>query len=197
VFFCQFIVRIITSLSDWYNLLISSLLPCNVQIQAAGIADESLSIKANRSSREVTAIYKKEEAVMDVIIRLPSSYPLRAVDVECTRKLGVSENRLRKWMLSMVAFVRNQVTWHPCFPALFWNTIFYFSSSVFSHIFFLHNTLVWTFNLSCYPILFVTSLDLIRIHSFLISRWAYFKSVASNLHWMVGEKQPWRHQALA
>lgn len=78
------------------------------QIQAAGIADDTLSIKANRSSREVTAIYKKEEAGMDVVIRLPSCYPLRAVDVECTRKLGVSENRLRKWMLSMVAFVRNQ-----------------------------------------------------------------------------------------
>jgi hypothetical protein len=78
------------------------------QIQAAGIADDSLSIKANRSSREVTAIYKKEEAGMDVVIRLPSCYPLRAVDVECTRKLGVSENRLRKWMLSMAAFVRNQ-----------------------------------------------------------------------------------------
>lgn len=78
------------------------------QIQAAGIADESLSIKANRSLREVTAIYKKEEAGMDVVIRLPSCYPLRAVDVECTRKLGVTESRLRKWMLSMAAFVRNQ-----------------------------------------------------------------------------------------
>ncbi|KAH9309397.1 hypothetical protein KI387_037308 [Taxus chinensis] len=78
------------------------------KIQAAGITDESLSIKANRSAREVTAIYTKEEAVMDVVIRLPSCYPLRPVDMECTRKIGVSETSLRKWMLSMTSFVRNQ-----------------------------------------------------------------------------------------
>lgn len=78
------------------------------KIQAAGITDESLSIRANRSAREVTAIYTKEEAVMDVVIRLPSCYPLRPVDMECTRKIGVNETNLRKWMLSMTSFVRNQ-----------------------------------------------------------------------------------------
>ncbi|GLJ37723.1 hypothetical protein SUGI_0766400 [Cryptomeria japonica] len=78
------------------------------KIQAAGITDESLSIRANRSAREVTAIYTKEEAVMDVVIRLPLCYPLRPVDMECTRKIGVNETNLRKWMLSMTSFVRNQ-----------------------------------------------------------------------------------------
>ncbi|XP_020522309.1 E3 ubiquitin-protein ligase listerin isoform X2 [Amborella trichopoda] len=78
------------------------------QIKGVVVADENLSISVNKSNYEVTAIYKKEEAGMDLVIRLPSCYPLRPVDVDCTRILGISETRQRKWMLSMAAFVRNQ-----------------------------------------------------------------------------------------
>lgn len=46
---------------------------------------------------------------MDLIIRLPASYPLRPVDVDCMRSLGVSEVKQRKWLMSMMLFVRNQV----------------------------------------------------------------------------------------
>lgn len=80
-----------------------------LQVQASAVADEALSIRANRTLREVTAIYKKEEAGMDIVIRLPACYPLRVVEVECTRRLGISEALLRKWILSMAAFLRNQV----------------------------------------------------------------------------------------
>ncbi|KAG0592544.1 hypothetical protein KC19_1G261500 [Ceratodon purpureus] len=78
------------------------------QLQASVVADETLSIRANRTLREVTAVYKKEEACLDIVIRLPSCYPLRAVEVDCTRRLGISETLLRKWILSMAAFLRNQ-----------------------------------------------------------------------------------------
>jgi hypothetical protein len=78
------------------------------QLQASVIADETLSIRANRTLREATAVYKKEEACLDIVIRLPSCYPLRAVEVDCTRRLGISETLLRKWILSMASFLRNQ-----------------------------------------------------------------------------------------
>ncbi|KAJ7543989.1 hypothetical protein O6H91_09G060900 [Diphasiastrum complanatum] len=78
------------------------------KVQAVTVTDENLSIRANHSTREVTALYKKEEAGMDIVIKLPACYPLRAVEVECTRRMGISENRLRKWILSMAAFLRNQ-----------------------------------------------------------------------------------------
>lgn len=78
------------------------------QVHNSTIADDSLTIKANQSIGEVTVIYKKEEAGMDMVIRMPKCYPLRAVDIDCTRRLGISETRLRKWMLSMASFLRNQ-----------------------------------------------------------------------------------------
>ncbi len=110
-----------------------------LQVQASAVADEALSIRANRTLREVTAIYKKEEAGMDIVIRLPACYPLRVVEVECTRRLGISEALLRKWILSMAAFLRNQVCGFTgvCCTLLqnddvsgYWGEVFAFSASV-------------------------------------------------------------------
>ncbi|KAI5061228.1 hypothetical protein GOP47_0023733 [Adiantum capillus-veneris] len=78
------------------------------QVHNSTVADDSLSIKANQGLGEVIVVYKKEEAGMDMIIKMPKCYPLRAVDIECTKRLGISETRLRKWTLSMAAFLRNQ-----------------------------------------------------------------------------------------
>ncbi|XP_072959491.1 E3 ubiquitin-protein ligase listerin [Typha angustifolia] len=72
------------------------------------VADENFSVSVNRSAYEIVATYKKEETGMDLVIRLPSCYPLRPVDVECTRSLGISEVKQRKWLLSLTAFIRNQ-----------------------------------------------------------------------------------------
>ena len=68
------------------------------------------------SSQNVIATYEKEESGMDLVIRLPSCYPLCPMYVDCTRSLGISEVKQRKWLLSMIAFVRNQVI---LFPTIF------------------------------------------------------------------------------
>lgn len=78
------------------------------QIKKANIADENFSLTVSKSANEVVATYTKDETKMDLIIRLPASYPLRPVDVECMRSLGISEVKQRKWLMSMMLFVRNQ-----------------------------------------------------------------------------------------
>ncbi|MQL94710.1 hypothetical protein Taro_027371, partial [Colocasia esculenta] len=78
------------------------------QIKGAAFADDNFSVTVNKSALEIIATYKKEETGMDLVIRLPSCYPLRPVDVDCTRSLGVSEVKQRKWLLSLTAFVCNQ-----------------------------------------------------------------------------------------
>lgn len=87
-----------------------------LQIRDAVVVDENFSVSVSKSAYEVIATYEKEESGMDLVIRLPSCYPLRPVDVDCTRSLGISEVKQRKWLLSMIAFVRNQVI---LFPTLF------------------------------------------------------------------------------
>ncbi|KAK8960828.1 E3 ubiquitin-protein ligase listerin [Platanthera guangdongensis] len=78
------------------------------QVKETVVSDENFSLTVNKSAYEIVATYKKEETGMDLVIRLPSCYPLRPVDVECTRSLGISDVKQRKWLLSLTAFVRNQ-----------------------------------------------------------------------------------------
>ncbi|XP_065847176.1 E3 ubiquitin-protein ligase listerin [Euphorbia lathyris] len=78
------------------------------QIKTANFADENFSVSVSKSANEVVATYTKDETGMDLVIRLPASYPLRPVDVDCMRSLGISEVKQRKWLMSMMLFVRNQ-----------------------------------------------------------------------------------------
>jgi hypothetical protein len=80
-----------------------------MQIKKAKFADENFSVSVSKSANEVVATYTKDETGMDLVILLPASYPLRPVDVDCTRSLGISEVKQRKWLMSMMSFVRNQV----------------------------------------------------------------------------------------
>jgi hypothetical protein len=80
-----------------------------LQVKESVYGDENFSVSVNRSAFEIVATYKKEETGIDLVIRLPSCYPLRHVDVECTRSLGISEVKCRKWLLSLTSFVRSQV----------------------------------------------------------------------------------------
>ncbi|KAJ1274115.1 hypothetical protein BS78_05G038000 [Paspalum vaginatum] len=78
------------------------------QVKETVYGDENFSVSVNRSAYEIVATYKKEETGIDLVIRLPNCYPLRHVDVECTRSLGISEVKCRKWLLSLTSFVRNE-----------------------------------------------------------------------------------------
>lgn len=78
------------------------------QINKANYSDENFSVVVNKSANEVVATYKKDETGMDLVIRLPESYPLKLVIVNCTRSLGISEAKQRKWEMSMMSFVQNQ-----------------------------------------------------------------------------------------
>lgn len=78
------------------------------QIKKASFGDDNFSVTVSKSASEVVATYTKDETGMDLVIRLPASYPLRPVDVDCTKSLGISEVKQRKWLMSMMSFLRNQ-----------------------------------------------------------------------------------------
>jgi E3 ubiquitin-protein ligase listerin len=70
---------------------------------------EKFSVRANSASREVVASMEVEDGHMiELVIKLPASMPLKAPEAECKKSVGVSEARLRKWLLSITAFLRNR-----------------------------------------------------------------------------------------
>ncbi|KAJ4907854.1 E3 ubiquitin-protein ligase listerin [Raphanus sativus] len=78
------------------------------QIRKADFNDESFSVSISKSANEVVGTYTKDETGMDLVIRLPVSYPLKPVDVNWTKSIGISDAKQRKWLMSMLMFVRNQ-----------------------------------------------------------------------------------------
>ncbi|PRW55988.1 E3 ubiquitin- ligase listerin [Chlorella sorokiniana] len=70
---------------------------------------DKFSVRANATSREVIAVMEVEDGhMLELAVKLPAALPLRPPELECRRKVGVSEGRLRKWLLSISAFLRTQ-----------------------------------------------------------------------------------------
>ncbi|KAJ3014496.1 listerin E3 ubiquitin protein ligase 1, partial [Thoreauomyces humboldtii] len=86
-------------------------------VQKSGMADvEDLVIKVSKSGNEVCASYTVEDATLEMLIRLPPTFPLRQVDVDSGtgaaaaggRAAGISEARWRAWLLSASAVIASQ-----------------------------------------------------------------------------------------
>lgn len=67
-----------------------------------------MTVRGSKVSREVTATYMKDECSLEVVIKVPASYPLANVEVNCTRRLGVAEGRWRRWVLQIVTLLGTQ-----------------------------------------------------------------------------------------
>lgn len=73
------------------------------------LADESFSVKVALAVNEVTATFNVDEQQMEIGVRLPAEYPLRAVEVRDIRRVGVRDNLWRKWLFAVQQVVTSQV----------------------------------------------------------------------------------------
>ncbi|BEI93821.1 uncharacterized protein CcaverHIS019_0602800 [Cutaneotrichosporon cavernicola] len=75
----------------------------------AELTDEGLSIRiaqggggtAGAGAAEAIASYTVDEQPMEIGIRLPADFPLKAVDVRDLRRVGVPENKWRGWLMGV------------------------------------------------------------------------------------------------
>ncbi|CAM9284140.1 unnamed protein product [Scytosiphon promiscuus] len=100
--------------------------PALIQIEAQVITDATdkglwdhdggeMSVRASANSRQasaglksVVASYLKDECTLEAVIQLPPDYPLRNVEVTCSKRMGVSEGRWRQWVLQIVTLLSLQ-----------------------------------------------------------------------------------------
>ncbi|TPX63334.1 hypothetical protein SpCBS45565_g06673 [Spizellomyces sp. 'palustris'] len=67
-----------------------------------------LSVRVNKTGCEVVACFAIEDAVLEMVVRIPKSFPLKLVDVEGGaggRAAGISEARWRAWLLGASAVI--------------------------------------------------------------------------------------------
>lgn len=69
---------------------------------------DELKIRCSAVSREMTAVYVADEVVIELTIRLSPLYPLCNVEVECSKKMGISQSRWRQWTLQIIQLLAQQ-----------------------------------------------------------------------------------------
>lgn len=62
--------------------------------------DENLTIKVNRVINEIKSVYVIDEQTMEMVVRIPETFPLSNVSVEGPVRLGVKENQWKAWLLA-------------------------------------------------------------------------------------------------
>eukprot|EP00873_Tetraselmis_striata_P023896 jgi/Tetstr1/444160/TSEL_032054.t1 len=79
-----------------------------IQEFAAAQSLESFAVKTNPAVREIVAVVEiEDDAKLELVVKLPASFPLRPAEADVREKVGVSEGRLRKWLMSINVFLRN------------------------------------------------------------------------------------------
>ncbi len=76
---------------------------------SGGVSEEGeMHVSCSSVSREVTATFIADEVTVELTIRLPALYPLRNVEVDGRKKLGISEKRWRRWTLQIIQLLSHQ-----------------------------------------------------------------------------------------
>ena len=97
----QLVIAVENFTEKYYSPLLVAAEFKNIQ----NLADDSMSIRVNSKTYDVTASYTFEEAELDIVLRLPLSFPLKLVDVASGsgggRMAGISDARWRGWLLAV------------------------------------------------------------------------------------------------
>jgi hypothetical protein len=67
-----------------------------------------MNVSASSATRQVTATYIQDDFTLKVLIQLPSSFPLRSAEVDCSKTLGVPQTRWKRWSLQITQMLNNQ-----------------------------------------------------------------------------------------
>ncbi|ODQ54733.1 hypothetical protein SAICODRAFT_5929 [Saitoella complicata NRRL Y-17804] len=82
----------------------------NVQnnINQSELKHENMQIRVAKAAREVAAVYEVDGMPMEMVIRLPGTYPLRQVEIEGSKKIGVKDAQWRAWLLASQSVITSQ-----------------------------------------------------------------------------------------
>jgi len=68
----------------------------------------NIEIHGSCVSREVTATYVQDECQLSMLIRIPICFPLKNVEVDCKKTLGISEKQGRHWSLQIMRMLNHE-----------------------------------------------------------------------------------------
>lgn len=75
--------------------------------------DENTTVKVNAVTNEIKTVFNIDEQTMEMVIKVPESYPLSLVQVNGPLRLGVKENQWKAWLLAsqrIISLVNGSIT---------------------------------------------------------------------------------------
>lgn len=79
---------------------------------------DDLKVHISVAKGEVFASFVQDESTLTLIISVPIEFPLKNVEIICRDKLGMEENRWRRWILQMIQLINNSEK--SLIDAVFW-----------------------------------------------------------------------------
>jgi hypothetical protein len=67
-----------------------------------------MTVSGSCVSREIIATYQQDECQLSVMIRMPTTFPLRTVEVDLGKTMGIPESRWRRWALQIMLMLNSQ-----------------------------------------------------------------------------------------
>ena len=68
----------------------------------------SFKVRGSAATRQVVATYTCESSALQMALVLPSCLPLRAVEVQCLQRVGISDAQWRKWQRQISTMLLSQ-----------------------------------------------------------------------------------------
>lgn len=75
----------------------------------ASLSSGDFTVRCSSRDRDVHAVYRRDEAVLQLRIRLPPAFPLQRVRITCEQRMGVTEAQWATWELQMYALLSAKV----------------------------------------------------------------------------------------
>jgi len=84
------------------NVLKTDMLELNDAVRNRAWDPSELSVKFSLSTRVVTIASFKDDCTLEMEISFPDTYPLFPAKVECTKQIGVKQDKWKRWALQIV-----------------------------------------------------------------------------------------------
>ncbi|XP_072116707.1 E3 ubiquitin-protein ligase listerin isoform X1 [Mobula birostris] len=77
-------------------------------VQTSTSVFKNMMVKARPVAREVLATYTVNEVFIELVIQLPTNYPIGSITVESGKRIGVAVQQWRNWMMQLNTFLNLQ-----------------------------------------------------------------------------------------
>lgn len=80
----------------------------NIENRQVEWKEQGVSIVCSKAARNISAVFSKSDFSVQVSLQIPNDYPLSPPEPTITKKVKISEEKIRKWLLSMVQLLQQE-----------------------------------------------------------------------------------------